>query len=178
MMPGSQSDFRARRSLTYLFRNPRRAEGKSSFSKTSATGTPSTKERKIQTGGKLCCGQYSLFCSCCGCSASLAPTRGWIHSHPARARDRYPGDQPRFRPTRDLTRIHETCWHHRLLLIIAASSRSPTADIPASPQERCGNIGPVEIDKHEEHRVPLAPIVGGLCIAGGIVRLRRQPANH
>lgn len=31
------------------------------------------------------------------------------------------------------------------------------------------DIGPVQIGHTEEHTVPLPPILGGLCIAGGIV---------
>ena len=30
------------------------------------------------------------------------------------------------------------------------------------------DIGPVQIGHTEEHTVPLPPILGGLCIAGGI----------
>ena len=36
-------------------------------------------------------------------------------------------------------------------------------------KENVAKIGPLEINKHEEHPVPIGPIVGGLCIVGGIV---------
>jgi len=36
-------------------------------------------------------------------------------------------------------------------------------------KENVAKIGPVEINKHEEHPVPIGPIVGGLCIVGGII---------
>jgi hypothetical protein len=36
-------------------------------------------------------------------------------------------------------------------------------------KENVAKIGPVEINKHKEHPVPIGPIVGGLCIVGGIV---------
>ena len=36
-------------------------------------------------------------------------------------------------------------------------------------QRNVAKIGPVEINKAEEHPVPLGPIVGGVCIAGGII---------
>ena len=38
------------------------------------------------------------------------------------------------------------------------------------------DIGPVQIGHTEEHTVPLPPILGGLCLAGGVVLLIvRQP---
>ncbi len=36
-------------------------------------------------------------------------------------------------------------------------------------KENVAKIGPVEINKHEDHPVPIGPIVGGLCIIGGII---------
>lgn len=36
-------------------------------------------------------------------------------------------------------------------------------------KENVAKVGPVEINKHEEHPVPIGPIVGGLCIVGGII---------
>jgi len=38
-------------------------------------------------------------------------------------------------------------------------------------KENVAKFGPVEINKHEEHSVPIGPIVGGVCIVGGIVLL-------
>jgi drug/metabolite transporter (DMT)-like permease len=38
-------------------------------------------------------------------------------------------------------------------------------------KENVAKIGPLEINKHEKHPVPIGPIVGGLCIVGGIVVL-------
>lgn len=38
-------------------------------------------------------------------------------------------------------------------------------------QRNVAKIGPVEINKSEEHPVPLGPIVGGVCIVGGIILL-------
>jgi hypothetical protein len=37
--------------------------------------------------------------------------------------------------------------------------------------ENVAKLGPLEINKHQEHPVPIGPIVGGLCIVGGIVIL-------
>lgn len=36
-------------------------------------------------------------------------------------------------------------------------------------KENVAKLGPVEINKHEDHPVPIGPIVGGLCIVGGII---------
>ena len=36
-------------------------------------------------------------------------------------------------------------------------------------KENVAKVGPIEINKHEDHPVPIGPIVGGLCIVGGIV---------
>ena len=36
-------------------------------------------------------------------------------------------------------------------------------------QENVAKLGPLEINKQEKHPVPLGPIVGGVCIVGGIL---------
>ncbi len=36
-------------------------------------------------------------------------------------------------------------------------------------KENVAKVGPLEINKHESHPVPIGPIVGGLCIIGGII---------
>ena len=38
-------------------------------------------------------------------------------------------------------------------------------------KENVAKLGPIEINKQDEHRVPIGPIVGGVCIVGGIVML-------
>jgi hypothetical protein len=38
-------------------------------------------------------------------------------------------------------------------------------------KENVAKLGPLEINKEEERRVPVGPIVGGVCIVGGIVML-------
>jgi uncharacterized membrane protein len=38
-------------------------------------------------------------------------------------------------------------------------------------KENVAKLGPIEVNKHEEHPVPIGPIVGGVCIVGGIVLL-------
>ena len=36
-------------------------------------------------------------------------------------------------------------------------------------KENVAKLGPIEVTKHEEHPVPIGPIVGGICIVGGIL---------
>ena len=36
-------------------------------------------------------------------------------------------------------------------------------------KENVAKIGPLEINKEDEHRIPTGPIVGGICLVGGIV---------
>ena len=38
-------------------------------------------------------------------------------------------------------------------------------------KENVAKLGPLEINKEEERRVPTGPIVGGLCVVGGIILL-------
>jgi uncharacterized membrane protein len=36
-------------------------------------------------------------------------------------------------------------------------------------KENVAKLGPIEINQEEEHRVPTGPIVGGVCLVGGII---------
>ncbi len=38
-------------------------------------------------------------------------------------------------------------------------------------QKNVAKLGPVEIKKTEEHPVPIGPIVGGVCVVGGVILL-------
>jgi uncharacterized membrane protein len=38
-------------------------------------------------------------------------------------------------------------------------------------KENVAKLGPLEVNKEKEHRVPLGPIVGGVCLVGGILLL-------
>jgi hypothetical protein len=38
-------------------------------------------------------------------------------------------------------------------------------------KENVAKFGPLEINKNEEHPVPIGPIVGGVCVVGGIILL-------
>lgn len=36
-------------------------------------------------------------------------------------------------------------------------------------QENVAKLGPLEINKQTEHPIPIGPIVGGLCLVGGVI---------
>jgi uncharacterized membrane protein len=36
-------------------------------------------------------------------------------------------------------------------------------------KENVAKLGPIEINKHEEHPVPIGQIAGGACLVGGII---------
>ena len=38
-------------------------------------------------------------------------------------------------------------------------------------KEPVAKLGPLEVNKENEHRVPVGPIVGGVCIVGGVLML-------
>lgn len=38
-------------------------------------------------------------------------------------------------------------------------------------KENVAKLGPLEINKENEHRVPIGPIAGGVCLVGGILLL-------
>ena len=38
-------------------------------------------------------------------------------------------------------------------------------------KENVAKLGPLEINRTEEHPVPIGPIVGGVCLVGGIILL-------
>ena len=38
-------------------------------------------------------------------------------------------------------------------------------------KENVAKLGPLEINKNTEHPVPIGPIVGGVCVVGGIILL-------
>ena len=37
--------------------------------------------------------------------------------------------------------------------------------------ENVAKLGPLEVNAEKEHKLPLGPIVGGVCLVGGIVLL-------
>ena len=38
-------------------------------------------------------------------------------------------------------------------------------------RENVAKLGPLEVNKEKEHPVPVGPIVGGVCIVGGVILL-------
>ena len=36
-------------------------------------------------------------------------------------------------------------------------------------KENVAKLGPLEINKQQEHPIPIGPIVGGICLVGGII---------
>ena len=36
-------------------------------------------------------------------------------------------------------------------------------------KENVAKLGPLEINKQQEHPIPIGPIVGGACLVGGII---------
>jgi uncharacterized membrane protein len=38
-------------------------------------------------------------------------------------------------------------------------------------KENVAKLGPLEVNKENEHRVPIGPIAGGVCIVGGVILL-------
>jgi uncharacterized membrane protein len=38
-------------------------------------------------------------------------------------------------------------------------------------KENVAKLGPLEVNKQNEHQVPIGPIVGGVCIVGGIIMM-------
>jgi len=58
-----------------------------------------------------------------------------------------------------------------LLIIVGVVMLAYGGYTSFTTKENVAKIGPLEINKHEKHPVPIGPIVGGLCIVGGIVVL-------
>lgn len=56
-----------------------------------------------------------------------------------------------------------------LLIVIGVIALAWGGFASFTTQENVAKLGPVEINKQEEHKVPVGPILGGLCLAGGIV---------
>jgi hypothetical protein len=38
-------------------------------------------------------------------------------------------------------------------------------------KENVAKVGPIEINRTEEHPVPIGPIAGGVCLVGGVILL-------
>ena len=58
-----------------------------------------------------------------------------------------------------------------LLIVVGIIALAYGGYTSFTTKENVAKLGPVEINKQDEHRVPIGPIVGGLCLAGGVVLL-------
>ncbi|HEX8680609.1 MAG TPA: DUF3185 domain-containing protein [Chthoniobacterales bacterium] len=58
-----------------------------------------------------------------------------------------------------------------LLIVVGIIALAYGGFTSFTTKENVAKLGPVEINKQEEHKVPIGPIVGGLCLAGGVVLL-------
>jgi drug/metabolite transporter (DMT)-like permease len=38
-------------------------------------------------------------------------------------------------------------------------------------KENVAKLGPLEVNKENEHQVPIGPIAGGVCLVGGVILL-------
>ncbi len=58
-----------------------------------------------------------------------------------------------------------------LLIVIGIIALAYGGYTSFTTKENVAKLGPIEVNKEEERSVPTGPIVGGLCIVGGIVLL-------
>ncbi len=58
-----------------------------------------------------------------------------------------------------------------LLIVIGVIALAYGGYTSFTTKENVAKLGPLEINKEEERRLPVGPIVGGVCIVGGIVML-------
>lgn len=56
-----------------------------------------------------------------------------------------------------------------LLIIVGVVALAWGGFASYSTKENVAKLGPLEINKEQEHRVPIGPIAGGVCLAGGII---------
>ena len=58
-----------------------------------------------------------------------------------------------------------------LLIVVGVIALAYGGYTSFTTKENVAKLGPLEINKEDEHRVPIGPIVGGVCVVGGIVML-------
>jgi drug/metabolite transporter (DMT)-like permease len=56
-----------------------------------------------------------------------------------------------------------------LLIVIGVVALAWGGFASFSTKENVAKLGPLEINKESEHRVPVGPIAGGACLVGGII---------
>jgi hypothetical protein len=58
-----------------------------------------------------------------------------------------------------------------ILIVVGINALAYGGYTSYTTKENVARLGPIEINKHEEHPVPLGPIIGGVCIVGGSILL-------
>ena len=58
-----------------------------------------------------------------------------------------------------------------ILLVVGVIALAYGGFASFTTKENVAKLGPLEINREDEHRVPIGPIVGGVCLVGGIVLL-------
>ena len=58
-----------------------------------------------------------------------------------------------------------------LLIVVGAIALAYGGYTSFTTKENVAKLGPLEINKEEKRSVPTGPIVGGLCLVGGILLL-------
>ncbi len=58
-----------------------------------------------------------------------------------------------------------------LLIVVGVIALAYGGYTSFTTKENVAKLGPLEINKEEERSIPTGPIVGGLCLVGGIVLL-------
>lgn len=56
-----------------------------------------------------------------------------------------------------------------ILIVIGVIALAYGGYASFTTQENVAKLGPLEINKQKEHPVPIGPIVGGVCVVGGII---------
>jgi hypothetical protein len=56
-----------------------------------------------------------------------------------------------------------------LLIIVGIAALAYGGFTSFTTKENVAKLGPLEINKENEHRVPIGPIAGGICLVGGII---------
>ena len=58
-----------------------------------------------------------------------------------------------------------------ILIVVGIIALAYGGYVSYTTKENVAKLGPIEINKHQEHPVPIGPIIGGACIVGGIILL-------
>lgn len=56
-----------------------------------------------------------------------------------------------------------------ILIVVGIAALAWGGFTSYTTHENVAKLGPLQVNAEKEHRVPLGPIVGGICLVGGIV---------